>query len=1156
MSIPSVGPVTTSLTQPELVPLTISVAEQECERMVFALEQTSEITQFLASHPEMVDSMGIEFILDQMTTGIDVKEDGVTSPDWPIFALAKDLSLKAAKNKCDKDDQRLVVPQPAPPPTRFTANAEIEKKLFVSLKEKAGSLIPLFGDKQLNHLGFLKLEQIIQLAWILAFIKSHQGRTCTSDESLALLQCIAKREWQLKGFHEKIVTQFSVVWQKTQVDPETQKSFKLAFSLLKQFAQCPGCYQQLWNTDSKPTIETVTYLTITFQQLSGLLVPVYEKVEKSISDHLLNIQKRIYDIYQAILGHEQTFQRTRQETWKIGADVFKKEIKVYQLVSDWLRVLLTHARIHRARIGRVQKVSSWNVEWVSCANDGREIVRSVAEIDKIVTGYLQWSALFSPTINTEEKGITFLKRVFQKECHIVPVLYNGCVEVIEKYVKQNIFKKGESDLTDVEIDKYCRIANKILDMLSDILDAQSKGVKSVKLKSVRDLKKETIPHFQEFVTEMIAACEKGCQLFLQKHLELRQQNDALCPYGANPLPHNKPKQQLKKEAYTFSILPKAQKRLDSPAKLLLMSTYTNCTITIADIQTRAASHFHFQKYLDQVHQDARSAIEARDEAERQNAVVDNLLERTNVASIPDQMTPLGSAAELLCSDLLPMLDSCKGVFKTVLDSAPAQEDDSWWFEIAEAFETPIASESEVKEVKAKQSEQQRSKKQRRKQKPKQQQKAVSAKSQPVLAPASNVLQQLEAETKLNCDVQARFVHIAGCGWGIRTLLSPKDMCGKARDILTGSKYEYLRAMHSFHLVDRMLKRCKDSASQRFLALRFMHKGYLANEQCLVATGTTPRHRLSTMMDAIGLEKGYKWDNYADCGSFVARYLGFRFKTNVDQLIQDITSDRQKWVHDAYTMQEAIFAKTSNTEVSGIREQLKAIRESKPKTPEKMSQVDSQVAKRLESLKEKAVALEKAQQGIISAMERYKKAENEIHSEMYKRLDTINRSITLLICLPNVVRDNMEPECWLEHADEALLRTHYIADNLGTYLVLLQRGVRQLDGHHYLGKFIADNQLGKDLKENQTAVLEDIRNIGKGTELPYGYSARHSKETMCHSMSLLSDLFDLSYRVVLHGKGFTPVGGRELRPDQLEAQFWKHLEDMMDLSIGLATQASR
>lgn len=1115
-----------------------------------------QLRQMIVEDPSMEEQFGCEFLVDHCLES-EEKDESETSPDWPIFALYKKVARILTQQKFNKLDLCLTsqMPSTPSPPARLssTISAEQQQKLFYSLQEKADRLIPLFGQGQLNYLGFLRLEQIIQIAWILLFIKGHQGRTCTSEESLAFLRCIATHEWQLQGGHEKMVEKFFAIWGKgkTEKDSRLTESLRSALSLLKQFSLCPACYQLRWNTQSTMTQETVQFLTVTFGQISTLFNSVCEMVEKRISVRLTDLQKRIFILHRTSVYQDLLFQRTGEKGVKDSYDIIKKDVKVYLLFLDWLRVLMTHSKLYRVRFARVQQVASWNADWMSCINDGKEVLRSLGVIEKIVTGYLQWSSVFTPTVKMSAKQITFLRGTFQAESALIPSIVKECAEVIEKYVKQNVFKKGEGALTQAEIKKYKSIAIRISEMCADVIEAQLDRKKVEGLKPVRILRKEEIPQFQQFVTDMIIACEQGVKLFLEQHLKWRQDLDALCPYGGSTHSYVKAKLHIQETVSFFRECGKSShsQEYDTPATILLGSIYARIRAHMEYPIIASKSESQFQKFIKETQELAKARMVASDNANREAAALDNVLERENIESIIDDIWPLGSVTEVLCSDLLPMLDSCKDLFKTVLESAPKEEDDSWWFEIAEEFETPVSFEGELKAVKSDELAPQQSKKPRRKPKAKPQQK--TSKTQLVPKAPTKPAQQVEVEDKLNCDMQARFLYTVSCGWGIGTERFPKDMCGKALDIINGSKYEYLRAMHSFQLRNQMLSRTKDRAAQRAVAVGFMHKGVLATEQLLVSTGTNPKHRLSTMLRALELQKGFKWDRLADNGSIVARYLGFNFRKTceVDRLIDDVISEQQTWVSDAYAMQTNIFKKTANTKTQEIIELLTAIKP-KPEIPQKVPAIDSRYAKRLESLKEKAASLEKVRQAIMRTMERYMKAENEIQDEMYKRLDTVKRSVEFLVVLPQIIEANWEQEYWLEHAEEALLRTQYIAENLGTYLVLLQRGVRQINAHHYLRKFMMDNQLGKDLNSEQTAVLEDICDIGKGSELPYNYSARHTPEMMCRAMSLLSDLYDLSYRIVFFGNGFTPVGGQALSSDKLEKALWKHLMDMMDLAEGL------
>lgn len=1086
----------------------------------------------------------------------DQKMDPEAAEDWRHLQVVKSLNIASIANHWimqDNVNQPLSALFPKQEPTLLTSKASAEQGLKIIgtlLTTSAKEYTELFGIK-IEHLRFLTIEQLIQIGWMLILIHSHQGRQVDSERVADLLQSLSKREWQYVGGNETLVKQFEKIWDHLKIENGKRVALKKQVSLVKQLASCPSCFKlKVDSSLSVTTPEAYQYLAGLVQQLGNLFLPIYAKAQT-------DIEAALNDIRLGLREKRRSLFVSHSNCDTLQAGVWVKEIAVYQRVSDWFRAVYTHSSIYSGRIKRGNLAHAFDRGWSNCLQDGRQIMHSLQQIDTTLMQFMEWCSVFSPTGKMPDKVDPFFRKYFQDIKGIESSISKHCMKVIQRYVQEHRFKKENGEITGEKLDKVYDLSFKILDVLADFIDtvAAGKTVKKIDRK-VAALKEKQPEATQSLITDLFTACQEGLADVRKQHLALRERLLAVCPYGGNPpFPLHCIEDQLKLTVNMFRVpqnlkARKAKSEEGSNYSIRLTSRmFATFESQIGYINTVQKSETVYQKFLQDRQSVPKEITKASDEEELDRAILYNILEQSSMCEIPQRFAPLADSTELLCSQLLPLVDMCQKALPQTHNTIQAEEDDSWWFAIADQMEAPLVEEADSKETQAST----HAKNERKKRKLKTQvQSKTSIEPAPAIVKAAPA-QPTEAETKLNCDMRTHFLHSVGCVWGIKRIAAPITLCAAPLDLAARSKYEYLHAMHRFHLVDQMLQHTKDSTVQSILALRYMHLGFLANEQCLVSTGTAPSHRLSIMMTALGIKCGLKWDQLADCGAFVARYSGFHFDSTATQeeLIKDILTNREQWIQDAYTLQKAALAKHSGLkELLPMLETLKSEKLTAPSNDKKGSQ---RYLKMVDKLKEVATSFDTARKAIVERMDSLRKSPEFVEKQMFKRLQTIENHLALLSGLPAKMLAHQGPECWVEHADEALLHAMYIADNLGTFLALSKFGVNHIDIHHYLGTFMTAYQLGTGLENEPKEALEQIQSIGKGSELPYGYSVRHTQETASVTMVLCSDLYDLSKRLIQHGEGFIPVGGRALRPDQLEERFLKHMQAMMQLSHALANK---
>lgn len=895
--------------------------------------------------------------------------------------------------------------------------------------------------------------------------------------AVKILIAIQQRKWSYENGHEELVNEFARV---------EQKAFSEELSLIKPLTSLPQNYAYTWIKQFKPCQEGHQALNQIFMNFLLSTLPIFQPGNQHTLSRVVRCRRYCKTLHEVVLKNEKN---------RLG--YFSKAAKIYKIILDNLLAIQNLSVLHQIKVQKFLKENAlrFTIFW-----DVAEICRHINEINQISLNFIKWSYLFSPiSATTPSVAKDFIAQyhtdIQQLKCNF----FESLVNVIEKFISDKKFP--DFKLTTQDQKKLQKLVAEIIALLIKAIEAYEKKSSFEEVdKEYATFVKSQDANLAPFIAELYEAVKKGLEEFAKHFKVLVRKYDDICP---SDQPQTINEQEVNKEIAAFkkfleiSFSDFKEGTADSTKQQILFPLYATFCAALAAVSAekiKKPNRKDFFSNHDLESQVAHQKLISADVLKVLNAAGE--IESRELLQQEELFQPLYAVSSLISELFNPILTNYEDTLKLGNDVSE-EMGEALFYDLTELQAGTQEAEEKME------------------------------------------AQQCEEVTSLFNSAVCQ--HAIACGWNMGSFSMPRDMCNRSISSVKLSKHEFLHALHSFQLVHQMLVQSEDEVAKRALAVRFMHQGYLALEQCMRVVSTQPKHHLTKMMKKAGVNLDCLWTKHADRGTFVARYPGYDFTNTlpIQQVVENILKNNEKWVSDFHDLLALILEKdTKFTSIQRVKEIFKKFQkheklDNEPWSPQDLLQ--------LASLNEKAENLEKMRKQISEMNGKLKISNNYADRQMAKRLICIDHHIKMLNEWLTVIKNFSGPQFMLQHIQEALLHALYLADNLGTYLALSKRKVDYRDAYHYLGVFRHSYGLGAGLKPEQMAVLDYISNIGKGCELPYTYfTLRNSEKEASKTMIMLSELFNISRQLLWHGK---ILKQQNISKDS----FWKHLKELFDLS---------
>jgi len=1037
------------------------------------------------------------------------------------------------------------LPSPQEPVTS-SLPMEAQKKIFHGTIAKTWqSMAELYGNFSLEELGFLTLDQFVQLGLTSIITLSHpDGRKCRNIEMLTI-------NWKMKGQFKILAEAFQSLWTKHKISTERQKQLQKYLDIMERFVNLPQCYGEKLNPGAVPNAHVYQFLCRQFYDLCALFSPIFSEANSNLVNCIHTLEKLCFLLDNALIH-------------KTGrSNIIKNEITVYRITLQWLYELQFYTRSIPLRL----RHTDLDPCDAMLSQDIAAIRRCKEEVEKELLQFQQWNSIFSsgiPKKQTEEVCFEYFQSHMQLEAVFFDHLSKFLLEQMDALARLPVvnltpaIRKAKAE--KLFLDLYLNIPRLFFNSLSikfteDFRDVRCDFHKLSKKENdlIHKIKENQPQVFCTFIDSYITACQTALKQTVQFIFNARVKFDNLCSYGG---PHTQTFEAIRDDVSDIlrklinphpELIKPATAWPELPLENIVVITIRGYFSNLAAMATENSnSQEHYDAFWKGRGEKSKNFFTADlGEAASHAISIDKIADEETVSTAAERLQPFVNVALFLHDTSLNVIKTCQ----QLLPASPAvtgEIDDSWMLDVLDQTEdwTKPDLQQEVKEKASK------AKSKRKHPKPHSgpgpgpaaaPQAAVKA-AAPTEPPKENILALTDVRTSFISEL--RTVHGVA-----KAVVLPSDMQQQEFDPMRLHQLEQVSALCRFHGVNLMLDRTTDVRGRQFLARNLTTHGYLSIEHALSQHAQRASHQLSDMLHPDDPRRRTHWVVLLDRGSYMNRYPAFyRFSAAQEaSVLQAVLRDRKLWEHQVYQMHIE-----SSAGFTRLRELAEKMQKMESAIPSKKA-MSAESTSALQALIHSTTTLDTIR-GAVEELAKGVAATPIYHRHIGKRLQCIEQHLRLLTELPHALKENFQPEFWGHFATEALLRTHYVLENLGTLrgLCLENRNIMT----HHLETFRTRFRLGARLNSEHNQQQQSIKEIKKGTECAYFYFASlPRKADPAPAMVLLSQLEEVSQRVLFYGPdlSFIPPGRKPIHLEVLERQFWNHMRDLFGLVEAIVQQ---